>query len=205
MVKILNWNIAGANTKKAALIAHSKTENYDLITLQETLLNRAKKLKLNGYTTYTTPHENTDRGLAILIRNSIPAKRITNPISCGNNVEVLAVTVTLQNINLDIYTVYRKLSHSNTGELDLTQLFANATNSNVLVMGDFNAHHNILSSPSPTNEAGTHIAQSLDDFPDIALLNNGEQTHKKGPIKLNLHICTSKKSDKMGSTSYLNE
>ena len=180
MVKILNWNIAGANTKKATLIAHSKTEQYDVITLQETLLQKGKKFKLNGYNIYTTPHENTDRGLAILVKNSIPVKRIANPISCGNNVEVLAVTITLQDTKLDIYNIYRKLAQGNTGELDLTQLFAHTSNTNTIINGDFNAHHNILSSPNPNNEAGEHIAQMLDDFPNTSILNNGQSTHVKG-------------------------
>ena len=180
MVKILNWNIAGANKKKATLIAHSKTEKYDVITLQETLLQRGTKFKISGYNTYTTPHENTDRGLTILVKNSIPAKRITNPIPCGINVEVLAVTLTLQDTKLDIYNIYRKLAQGNTGELDLIELFAHTSNTNTLITGDFNAHHNMLSSPSTSNEAGQHIAQLLEDFPNTALLNNGQPTHIRG-------------------------
>ena len=180
MIKVLNWNIAGANNKKAALIAHSKTENYDVITLQETLLQRGKKYRLNGYNTYTTPHEGTDRGLAILIKNSIPVKKIVNPTSCGDNVEVLAVKLTLQDTNLDIYNIYRNPNPRHTGELDLTQLFAHTSNTNTLITGDFNAHHNILSSISPSNEAGEHIAQVLDDFHNVSILNNGQSTHIRG-------------------------
>ena len=179
-IKILNWNIAGTSTKRAQLLEHCKTENYDIITLQETLLKSGKNFKINGYNTYLTPHENTDRGLAILIKNTIPAKRIANPISCGNNVEVLAITVTLLNTQLEIYNVYRKIRQEHTGELELSQLFAHASTINTLITGDFNAHHSILSSPSHTNEAGVHIAQSLEDFPDIALLNNGHPTHIRG-------------------------
>ena len=150
-------NIAGANTKKAALIAHCKTENYDVITLQETLLQRGHKFKINGYNVYTTPNENTNRGLAILIKTSIPVKKINNPIPCGENVEVLAVTLTLQDTKLDIYNIYRKITRGNTGELDLTQLFAHASSTNTIISGDFNAHHPILSSPSPSNEAGENM------------------------------------------------
>ena len=180
MVKVLNWNIAGANTKKATLIAHSKVENYDVITLQETLLRRGQKFKLNGYNIYTSPHEDTDRGLAILIKNTIPVKKITNPILCGDNVEVLAVTITLQDTKLEIYNIYRKLTQGNTGELELTQLFAHTSATNTLITGDFNAHHNILSSPAHTNEAGEHIAQILNDFHNVTLLNNGQPTHIRG-------------------------
>ena len=180
MVKILNWNIAGAATKKATLIAHCKTEQFDVITLQETLLKKGKKFKINGYNTYTTPQENTDRGLAILVKNTLPAKRIANPIPCGDNVETLGITITLQDMNLNIYNLYRKLHRDNTGTLELTQLFALTSTENTVIMGDFNAHHPLLSSPIPTNTAGVHIAQMLEDFPEVALLNNGQQTHIRG-------------------------
>ena len=92
----------------------------------------------------------------------------------------MAITVTLLNMQLNIYNVYRKLNREYTGELELTQLFGLASTENTIILGDFNAHHPILSSPSVTNEAGRHIAQSLDDFLDIALLNNGQPTHILG-------------------------
>ena len=177
MVKVLNWNIASANTKKATLIAHCKTENYDVITLQETLLKAGNRYKIHGYNIYTTPFENPNRGLAILVKNSIPVKKITNPISCGDNVEVLAVTLTLQNGTLDIYNLYRNIT---SGELDLTQLGAHASNTHTLITGDFNAHHPLLSSPSSSNIAGVHIAQLLQDYHNISLVNNGEATHIRG-------------------------
>ena len=180
MLKVLNWNIAGANNKKAALIVVSKTEKYDVIILQETLLRRGHKFRLNGYNTYTTPYENTDRGLAILVRSVIPVKKITSPISCGDNVEVLAVQITLQDAKLDIYNIYRKLTQGNTGELELTQLFAHTSSTNTIIAGDFNAHHSILSSPSPSNDAGEHISHLLDNFNDVSIMNNGQATHIRG-------------------------
>ena len=161
MLDTLNWNICGVNTKKATLLAYCKTEKYDVITLQEALINIGKKFKVNGYNTYTTPCDNTNRGLAILVKSSIPVKRITNPISCGDNVEVMAVRLTLDNQTLDIYNIYRNIQH---GELDLSQLFAHTENTNTLIMGDFNAHHEILCSPRPSNTMGDHIYQSLNDI-----------------------------------------
>ena len=110
MLKILSWNVDSATTKKAALTAFCKTEKYDIIILQETLLKVGKSFKINGYNTYMTYSAGSDRGLAILVKSVIPAKRVPNPITCGPNVEVLAVTLTLLNIELDIYNIYRKNS-----------------------------------------------------------------------------------------------
>ena len=98
-------------------------------------MQRCTKSKISGYNTYTTPHENTDRGLIILVKNSIPAKGITNPIPCGINVEVSAVTLILQDTKLDIFNIYRKVAQGNTGELDLIELFAHTSNTNTLITG----------------------------------------------------------------------
>ena len=180
MLKLLNWNVGGANTKKPTLIAHNKIENYDIITLQETLIKPGNRFKFNGYNVYTTPHENGFRGLAILVKSTIPVKKIINPIHCGDNVEVLAVKLTLQDTTLDIYNIYRKITRGSEGELDLTQLFAHAVSTNTLITGDFNAHHTILSSPTPNNETGAHIVHVLDNFQNIAIVNNGQPTHIRG-------------------------
>ena len=177
MLDTLSWNICGVNTKKATLLAYCKTEKYDVITLQERLIHTGKKFKVNGYNTYTTPCEDTNRGLAILVKSSIPVKRITNPISCGDCVEVMAVRLTIRNQTLDIYNIYRNKNH---GELDLSQLFSHTESTNTLIMGDFNSHHEILCSPRPPNAAGDHIYQSLNDFNRVSLLNNGRPTHVRG-------------------------
>ena len=60
----------------------------------------------------------------------------TDPINCGDNVEVLAVRLTLLNNTLDIYNIYRKITREQTGELQLTQLFAHASNTPTLICGD---------------------------------------------------------------------
>ena len=89
----------------------------------------------------------------------------------------MAVRLTLDNQTLDIYNIYRNIQH---GELDLSQLFAHTENTNTLIMGDFNAHHEILSSTCPSNTSGDHIYQSLNDFNRVSLLNNGQSTHIRG-------------------------
>ena len=180
MLNTLNINIDSAQAKKATLTAVCKTENYDVVTLQETLLPSHRRFKISGYNIFTTPFANGNRGLAILTKTSIPAMKLHNPINCSDNVEVLAVRLTLLNNTLDIYNIYRKITRDQTGELQLTQLFAHASNTPTLICGDFNAHHHMLSSCSPTNDAGIHIDYTLEQFQNIALMNNGEPTHIRG-------------------------
>ncbi|XP_068233494.1 uncharacterized protein [Palaemon carinicauda] len=145
--------------------------------LQETFLTTGKKLRIAGYNAYITPQIDTDKGLATLVRTTIPTTRLHNPIPCGTNVKTLAVTITLLNQKIDIY---RKINSEDTGELQLTQLFAHVERTTTLICGDFNAHHPILSFPSMTNPSGEHIAFALEEFEGVALLNTGQLTHIRG-------------------------
>ncbi|XP_068229757.1 uncharacterized protein [Palaemon carinicauda] len=134
---------------------------------------------LISYNAYTTPEIGTNKDLGTLVRTTIPTTRLHNPIPCGNNVETLEVTVTLLNQKLDIHNIYRKMNREESGELQLTQLFALAEGTPSLICGDFNAHHPI-SSPSTTNPSGEHIAFALGEFEGVSLLNTGHPTHIRG-------------------------
>ncbi|XP_068208325.1 uncharacterized protein [Palaemon carinicauda] len=164
----------------SSLIAICKTEEIDVILLQETLLTTGKKLRITGYNAYTTPQIGTDKGLATLVRTTIPTTRLHNPIPCGTNVETMAVTLTLLNQKVDIYNIYRKINREDTGELQLTQLFVHTERAPTLICGDFNAHHPILSSPSMTNPSGEHIAFTLEEFEGVTLLSTEQPTHLRG-------------------------
>ncbi|XP_068250172.1 uncharacterized protein [Palaemon carinicauda] len=164
----------------SSLIAVCKTEEIDAILLQETFLTTGTKLRIAGYNAYTTSMIGTDKGLATLVRKTIPTTRLHNPIPCGINVETLTVTLTLLNQKVDIYNIYRKINREEPGELQLTQLFAYTERPPTLISGDFNAHHPILSSPSMTNLSGDHIAFVLEEFEGVALLNTRQPTHLRG-------------------------
>ena len=177
MINILQWNINGASNKRASLVHTVRTMNIDIVALQETLIPNPEKFKLSGYNTFATPRTEEDRGLIILVKNSIPAKVLVNPVFCGDRVEVVAVEILLLNTNLTIYNIYRNWANNN---LDLTQLFTAASNQPTLILGDFNAHHPILNSIRDTTEEGEHINFTLENFPEMTILNNGIATHIRG-------------------------
>ena len=112
----------------------------------------------------------------ILVRNTIPHRRIDPPTRCGLGVEVMAVELKLPNLQLTVYNVYRK----ETQELYLTDVLALASVRPYLVGGDFNAHHPVLNSVRRTNAAGLHVNGTLQDIPLVSLLNTGEATHING-------------------------
>ena len=173
-IKILQWNINGANTKLAALQAAVKQDDTDIILLQETLIQN-QKFNLNGYISYIKPKLN-GRGLATLIKKSIPSEKIINPIYCGEEVETLATKIHLQNQTFTLYNIYKSPRHT----LDLTEVFEMGVHENILIAGDFNAHHPILNSITDTNWDGHHINTLLDEIPEMYLANSGEPTHIRG-------------------------
>ena len=178
MVKILQWNIAGARNKMASLISTVKTEDHDIILLQETLYRNAANIP--GYKVFSTPFENGKRGLAIYCKNSIPAIQLHRPIPCGD-VECMAIQITLQETKLDIYNIYRRPTRDRPeNNLELDQLFAHMSSNPTIAGGDFNAHHTVLNSTSRTCDNGRHITMLLEEMEEIVLLNDGQPTHVRG-------------------------
>lgn len=187
MLNCLQWNVLGARSKKATLEETIRTGKYDIIILQETLLQQTQEFNLSGYKTFITYAGNSKRGLAILCKNRIPAKQIIRPISCGNNIEVMAIQITLMDTTLDVYNIYRPPHRDK--QLNLVELLAHTSEQPTLIGGDFNAHHPILNSSSSTCENGEHIALMLEEFEEVTLLNNGRPTHIRGG-RLDLTLIT---------------
>ena len=176
MINILQWNINGAYRKKASLLYALHTADIDIAVLQETLVTNTENFRISGYNTFALQQDQENRGLIILIKNTIPAKTI-NPIYCGDRVEVMGIEINLAETTLTLYNIYRNWANNN---LNMNQLFDSAIQQPTLILGDFNAHHTILNSIRDSNEGGEHISHLLDTYPDITLLNNGHPTHIRG-------------------------
>lgn len=80
----------------------------------------------------------------------------------------MAITLRLPHTSLLICNIYR----APDAILDLNEIFGLAATDNVIIMGDFNAHHQVLSSPQRANTAGLHLNWALGEFPEILLLND---------------------------------
>ena len=138
-----------------------------------------------GYTAHHRPisEAGVGRGSLILVKDTIPHRIIDRPVHCGEGVETQAVKLLLNGTEVHVYSVYRQ----HRSELDLTELLTMASETSLIVAGDFNAHHETLGSRSPANEAGRHLTSLLDELEGIRLLNTGEPTHMLGnPLDLTL-------------------
>ena len=176
-LRVLQWNVQGLRPKRHQVLQALFEERLDVVLLQETLTPADFRWRVAGYTLHTLPAvEGGGRGCAILVKNSIPHRRVAAPLHCGHGVETMAVELHVGAHPLTVYNVYRSQRY----RLVAGELLTLATHTSLLVGGDFNAHHPILQSVSPTNRTGRHLASLLEDVPDIHLLNSGEATHVHG-------------------------
>ena len=147
-----------------------------MILLQETIAPASFTFRVTGYSVYPLPQEDGRRGCMTIVRNTIPHRRVPRPVHCGDGVEVIAVELDLPTTQLQVYNIYR----SQRKLLEIGELLTTARHENLLVAGDFNAHHPILKSVSRTNPTGIHLANILEEEPGVRLLNNGDATHRDG-------------------------
>ncbi|MEL6606397.1 MAG: endonuclease/exonuclease/phosphatase family protein [Cyanobacteria bacterium J06614_10] len=178
-LKFLQWNINGLRSKSAILKSELHTQNIDIALLQECKFPANLEYNISGYKTFKTPNAFYQRNwcnLMILVKNTLPCISIDNPTQAGEETDVLAVKIFLADTELSCYNLYKH----HTGSLDLSELFNQMASETVLLGGDFNAHHPILCSPQRSCDDGHHIAALLDEYPEVALLNNGEPTHIQG-------------------------
>ena len=135
-VSILQWNAEGVCNKKVPLAERLHPENIDVVCLQETHLKENQRLTMRGCQVFRHDRESregrTKGGVAILVRNSIPAQEVT--IRTNKLEEIHGVNIIVGDQQLKSFNVYsppdRDLS------LDLIQLQDNKC----LIIGDFNSH-----------------------------------------------------------------
>jgi len=166
---ICQWNCNGARSKYATLLEVARLSQVDIFLLQETLLPDSSTFKVPGYHSYLLPRiHGESRGCAILVRHHLDCEEVLRPVECGEGVEVQAVTIRLPALRLKVYNIYRS---ANTA-LDLRELFALASAESLLLAGDFNSHHPFLQSPGPSNAAGIHLFEAMEDSGGVSLLND---------------------------------
>ncbi|KAG0726314.1 hypothetical protein GWK47_036866 [Chionoecetes opilio] len=155
----------------------STTLPFPGLLTEETLTPEHFEWRIAGYTVHSLScGEDGRRGCVVVVRSALPHRRIEDPVHCGEGVEVMAVQLELPALPLTVHNVYSSWRR----QLEADELLSLATHISVLVGGDFNAHHPMLQSVSPTNRAGRHLAAVLEEVPEIVLLNTGEPTHVRG-------------------------
>ena len=78
-----------------------------------------------------------------------------------------AVTIYSKNNIIDVLNLYNPSQNISADEFN--HYFKQLNNSKVIV-GDFNAHHQMWDTKSPNNSTGSNLISSLIDNPDLCLL-----------------------------------
>ncbi|XP_069176138.1 uncharacterized protein [Procambarus clarkii] len=108
-LKIIQWNIQEFKDKAKALRAVLLKDNIDIVLLQETLTRTERYTNIPGSQGFHCPiAQGGNRGISILVRNHINVTAITDLPNCGENVEIMGVNLTLRNLMLSIFNVYRR-------------------------------------------------------------------------------------------------
>ncbi|MPC40424.1 RNA-directed DNA polymerase from mobile element jockey [Portunus trituberculatus] len=168
-LRICQWNCRGFRRQLSSLLEVAQNDMVDIFMLQETWLSEKSTISFPGYRAFHRLRgRSAASGLLVLSRLPLDCREVPNPVSCGENIEVQAVSLHLPCITLLLYNVYR----SPQASLDMHDLFQLAASDIVLAVGDFNAHHPWLLSPRPPNAAGRHLFTCHSDYGTFQLAND---------------------------------
>ena len=104
--------------------------------------------------------------ICLCVKNTIPFSEIRLP-ECSNSQEIMGINVG----NIAIFNVYNLPSNS----IDKTCLSFITKFPNVIICGDFNAHHKMWDSGTP-NQNGVSLLAFIEEN-DYSLQNTSKPTH----------------------------
>ena len=175
-ISIVQWN-ANALRAKSEFQQYLYDNSIDIACIQDTNLKHSVDYKINGYNTIRKDRQIGKKGgVAILIKSSIPYTLDTN----SSPLEVIAATVQLNGKLLNIVNFYLPPGQD-INPIDLEYYFNKL---NVVVMGDFNAHHTMWTGKN--NDIKATIIVKLIETAGLILLNTKSPTylHHNGTLSL---------------------
>ena len=107
-LKVLQWNVQGLRPKKHQVLQTIFEENLYIVLLQKTLTPADTQWRVAGYILHSLPTSvEGSRSCTTLVRSSIPHRRTTNPVHCGDGVEALAMELQVGGRWFSVYNLYR--------------------------------------------------------------------------------------------------
>ena len=134
-LNILFWNCQGIRPKRKELELYIKENEFDIVALNETFLNKKLTFKIPGYDTIRNDHSSGQKGgVAFLVKHGLVINKEywNNDFSIITENEALAINLDLSNNqNVTLATIYCPNGNPN---LSLFQ-----TINNVMFVGDFSS------------------------------------------------------------------
>lgn len=141
-IKVLQWNAQGIFRKRPEL--KKKFEAFDIILISETWLKGIDRFIIINFDTIKVSRANRrGGGVAVFVWSGIKYVTINNFYSANNRIEVCGVNIKYCNRKLTLVSVYRPPDIIIT-QNEWSQFFSQFDD-DVLIGGDFNAHHPLWS------------------------------------------------------------
>ena len=186
---IIQWNINGMTHKIPFLNKVISDKNPLVLCIQETHFKDNYYKNLKNYECYYRNRCQVTKacgGVATYINQNLKAFKI--PIT--TNLEIVAVTVQINNKSLTIANFYLPNSQS-INQFELQNVIDQLPKP-FLLLGDFNCHNTIWGS-NYTDSRG-HMIEDIIDINNLVILNNGSPTHfnaaNASTSIIDLSICT---------------
>ena len=139
----------------------------DILRLQETYLNKQTIFSLTGYQVIRKDRSNGKKGgICLCVKNTISFSEIRLP-ECSNSIEIMGIKVS----NVAIVNVYNPPSNS----IDKRCLPLITKFPEVIICGDFNAHHKMWDSGN-SNQNGVSLLAFIEEN-DYLLQNTSKPNH----------------------------
>ena len=166
-LNILFWNCQGIRPKRKELELYIKENEFDIIALNETFLNKKQNFKIPGYDTIRNDRSTGLRGgVAFLVKHSLEDFNIiTENEALTSNLDLS------NNQNITLATIYCPNGNPN---LSLFQTINNLSE-NVMFVGDFNLKLESFGC-AKRNTSGPML-QNIQNQLNLIYLNNDEHTH----------------------------
>ena len=187
--KQLNWNVNGVIARQAQLHLLINSNNYDIITLQETRLNSKThwNFDLPGYRKYVgfasiCENDTNPRGLLTFVKEELASEKVIHP-EYKDAFENLIVNISTPNGIHEVQNIYWSPGRNPKDFPKLTK--ANKKAVSLSINGDLNAIHHQWLAPNikyPSNGHGRVLAQMLNDNSKLVLMNPREPTTTYGSM-----------------------
>lgn len=177
-IRIAQFNIQSANSKKALLIKFLNEQSIDICLLNETWFKNNNSFKVPGYDIYNRNSKNSHNGVAIIIRKTLKYKTLNTIFY--EDIQTVALSLSTDYGNLTVLCVY---CPPNSGHIRIRKLrnVVRDLPKPIFISGDFNAHHVAFGCMS-TKGRGQELYNLIDEN-DLCILNNGNFTTVNRPTQ----------------------
>lgn len=169
-LRIAQFNIQSANSKKPLLIQFLKEQNIDICLLNETWF-KDNNFRVPGYNIYNKNSNNAHNGVAILIRPYLKYNIINTQFY--ENIQTVALSISTVRGSLTVLCVYCPPTSTHIRIHRLHDIIKGLPKP-IFISGDFNAHH-IAFGCLTTKSRGHDLFNIIDDL-DLCILNDGRYT-----------------------------